>query len=286
LIEVLAAVFLMTVAIAFFVELTDSTDAATLKAREGRLALAIGDRIARDLEGAYMLTKPPELDPLQHPWFFVAQNEYDDPGADRLRFVTRNHRPRNPLDHGSDVAVVSYLLQPSEDGPGFELLRAVEPGTPQELGEFLPADDERYMLVAENIEHFALRLLGDDLEWFDVWDSSQLEQSSKLPRAADIEIAFLPEQSLAEDFDDFGRLAAQFEERLPYTRRVVLPVRPVDLQAMLTAAAEAAAGQQPGQQQDPDVDAPEDGEDDDPFDAGADDAGRARTVPRTFGGLP
>ena len=78
LIEVLAAVFLtavvMTIAITFFTDLSDATDAATRKARRGRQALAVVDRVARDLEAAYLRTKPEEVDPLFHPWFFVGTN--------------------------------------------------------------------------------------------------------------------------------------------------------------------------------------------------------------------
>ena len=265
LIEVLAAVFLtavvMTVAIAFFVDLSDSTDAAALKARRGRMALAVTDRIARDLEGAFLIAKPPELDPLLHPWFFIAQDQYGDPGADRLRFITRNHRPRNPLGHGSDVAVVTYLLHPAEDAPGFELLRAVVPGLPQEFEvEFLPAQDERFMVVAQNIDHFALRFMGEDYEWFDVWDSTQLEQSSLLPVAADIEVSFLEEvPEDAEAFGEFGLAATEEEAPLPYVRRITLPVRPIDLQAMLAEAAKAATGQ--GQGQDEETEEGEPGED-------------------------
>lgn len=252
LIEVLAAVFLtaivMTVAITFFIGLSDATDAASKKTRNGRQAVTVLDRVARDLEGAYLVAKPEERDPLDHPWFFVARSEEGQPGADRIEFITHNHRPRNPYDHGSDVAVVTWLLRPDPDAPGYQLLRAVVPGLPGGFQEFLPPDDERFMVVAENIEHFAMRFLGDEQDWVDEWDSSQVERAGLLPRAAEIEISYLPElPEGVEDFDDFGRLDAGGDEAPVYLRRVMIPMRPVDVQAMLQAAIDDAqkGGQQP-----------------------------------------
>ena len=206
LIEVLAAVFLtavvMTVAIAFSVNLNDSADAAAQKARQGRQALAVLDRVARDLEGAYLLSKPESLDPLGNPWIFVADSQTGDSASDRLQFVTRSYRPSNPLEHGSDLAVVSYLLHASPDAPGFDLLRSVSPGLPAgQNREFPSASDEAFILLAEGIDHFGLRFMSADFEWFEAWDSTQLEQSSALPRAAEIAIAYLPK--LPPDADAF-----------------------------------------------------------------------------------
>ena len=253
LIEVLAAVFLtavvMTVAIAFFVNLSDSTDAAAQKARQGRLALAIVDRIARDLEGAYLLSAPVGVDPLFHPWAFIAQSREGDAASDRVHFITRNHRPRNLLDHGSDLAVVTYLLDPAEDGPGFELLRAVRPGIPDEAEhDFLPADDDLFMVVAEHIARFGLRFIAEGSELLDDWDSTQLEQSGQLPVAVEIELAFLDldPNALHDDADDFDALDPIEDDETgeTYTRRVLLPMRAIDLAAMLEEAVEAAAGEE------------------------------------------
>lgn len=257
LIEVLAAVFLtaiaMTVAIGFFVNLSDSTDAAALKARQGRLALAVVDRIARDLEGAYLLSKPAEVDPLAHPWIFIGESQQLDAGSDRLRFITRNHRPRNALDHGSDLALVTYMLHPSDGAQGFELLRAVSPGLPEELERDFPsASDERFMVVAERVNHFAMRFLSPDGEWGDEWDSSQLEQSSDLPLAVEVEIAHLPPAPPGSEADDafgedFAATDPEDDKSLVYMRRVRLPMRPIDLAKLLEevdnqAAEEAGTG--------------------------------------------
>jgi type II secretory pathway pseudopilin PulG len=244
LIEVLAAVFLtavvMTVAIAFSVNLNDSADAAAQKARQGRQALAVLDRVARDLEGAYLLSKPESLDPLGNPWIFVADSQTGDSASDRLQFVTRSYRPSNPLEHGSDLAVVSYLLHASPDAPGFDLLRSVSPGLPAgQNREFPSASDEAFILLAEGIDHFGLRFMSADFEWFEAWDSTQLEQSSALPRAAEIAIAYLPKLPPdADAFEDFGRIDLAKGETPLYERQVRLPLEAIDLDSMLAAALE------------------------------------------------
>ncbi|MEE2672197.1 MAG: hypothetical protein VX466_00265 [Myxococcota bacterium] len=248
LIEVLAAVFLtavvMSVAISFFVNLSDSTDAAAQKTREGRQALAVLDRVARDLEGAYLVSKPPALDPLSHPWSFIAESELGDSASDRVRFVSRSHRPRNRLDHGSDLATVNYILDPAEDAPGFNLLRSVSPGLPSEedVG-FSPGSGDDFMVVAESVRHFGLYFMSRDLEWHEVWDSTQLEQSSALPRAAKIEIAYLPKDaSEVDDFDDFGLGDFGEEETRVYARQIRLPMEPVDLAEILASASKGEDG--------------------------------------------
>ena len=241
LVEVLAAVFLtavvMTIAISFFVELSDATDSAASRARQGRNALAVLDRIARDLEGAYLVRKPVERDPLEHRWAFVAEGQAGGEGADRLQFVTRNHRPRNLLDHGSDLAFVTWMLEPVSDGRGYELLRAVNPGLPEPpANEFPSADDELFMVVAEDVEYFSMRFLTPDAEWVESWDSTQLELSSLLPEAAELEIAFLPEEGQDEDdFEELGTLADGLDSEL-YSRRVLIPMKAVDVENMIRTA--------------------------------------------------
>lgn len=264
LIEVLAAVFLtavvMTVAISFFVTLSDSADAAAHKARQGRQALAVLDRVASDLEGAYLLAKPPEVDPLFHPWMFVAESQEGDSTSDRVHFVTRSYRPRNPLAHGSDLAVITYLLHPADDAPGFELLRSVVPGLPADAERDFPsASDERFMVVAEGIDHFGLSFLGEDFEWYDAWDSTQLEQSAALPQAVEIEIAYLPELPPgAPASEDSGGIDREEGEVESFSRRVRLPMHAVDLDTMLATvrgeAAEDAAQDDQDQDQNQDQD--------------------------------
>jgi type II secretory pathway component PulJ len=245
LIEVLAAVFLTSLvlglAIGSYVYLSDATEAAQERTRDGRHALAILDRVARDLQGAYLLAKPPELDPLFHPWIFLAESDTPSEGADRLKFVTRNHRPRNPVGHGSDLAVVSYVVEPGERDR-FVLTRSVSPGLPEELDrEFHAGDDERAMIVADRIAWFGVRFLNDEQQWVDEWDSSLIEQSSTLPLAAEIEVALAPPIEHEEDLEQLDLPDPEQLER--FARRVLLPLRPVDLEFMMTLAAGAAGAE-------------------------------------------
>ncbi len=264
LIEVLAAVFLtavvMTVALTFYVDLSDATDAAAARTRQGRQAVAVLDRLARDLEGAFLVAKPAEVDPLYHPWAFLADGAMGGEAADRVQFMTRNYQPRNRLDHGSDLAMVAWLLEPAEEGAGFELLRAVAPGAAEPpVNEFLTRDDERFMLVAEGISRFAMRFRDDTGEWIDEWDSTQLEQSSLLPAAAELEIAFLPE-SETDDFDDFGTFAALDDEAPSYRRQVLIPMKPIDVAAILEARTGILAAEEEAAEDEEDFDEEEEDE--------------------------
>lgn len=241
LIEVLAAVFLtsvvISVALAFFVNLSRSTEAAAATTQEARRAFAVLDRVARDLEGAYLLVKPPALDPLAHPWIFRAESSVSTEGADRIMFTSRNYRPRNPTAHGSDLGVVTYMLHANQAGDGYDLLRSITPGLPELFErEFPSVEDEGLMLVAEDLSLFGVRFLTAAGEWQDVWDSSLIEESSMLPRAAEIEVAFVkarePDEGLA--LDDFSFADGGNEgDSERFLRRVAIPMRAVDLEAML-----------------------------------------------------
>jgi len=252
LIEVVAAVFLTAVvlgmALSIYVFLSDATQAAQARTRDGRHALAILDRVARDLQGAYLLVKPPELDPLFHPWIFLAENHTESEGADRLKFVTRNHRPRNPMGHGSDLAVVTYVLERGEHDR-FVLTRSLSPGLPEELDrEFHTGDDERAMVVADRIASFAVRFLDDEQQWLNEWDSSLIEESGELPLAAEIEVSLAP---MAEHDDDFEELDFLDPEQLEhFTRRVLLPLRPMDLELMMTGASGAVEPEEEEEEED------------------------------------
>ncbi|MEN8184604.1 MAG: hypothetical protein ABFS46_18940, partial [Myxococcota bacterium] len=76
------------------------------------------------------------------------------------------------------------------------------------------------------------RFLTDDGEWVASFDSSQLAQSGQLPVAAEVELAFLEQ-------DPEGEWVAG----PAYQRRVLMPLRPFDLQAEVEEAAALAGGQ-------------------------------------------
>jgi hypothetical protein len=122
--------------------------------------------------------------------------------------------------------MVAYSLEPREDGSGYALLRWSSPELPERLDrEFPRPDDPASLVLADGVAHFALRFLGEEGEWTDRWDSSQLVESSELPMAVEIEVALLPISTRQDD--------AVPAEPVLYSRRVLLPVRPLDLVALL-----------------------------------------------------
>ena len=106
----------------FYVDLSHASSAALASSVELRRATGVLDRVARDLEGAILVKTPEGLDPLEHPWLFLAEGRGSD-GADRLRFQARNHRPRPGAGHESDLVEIAYWLAPSETPGSFDLLR-------------------------------------------------------------------------------------------------------------------------------------------------------------------
>ncbi|MCZ6464011.1 MAG: prepilin-type N-terminal cleavage/methylation domain-containing protein, partial [Proteobacteria bacterium] len=258
LIEILAAVVLtgivISTAVAFQINLSNAAERATGKTREGRQAAAILDRIARDLEGSFLLVKPPEMDPLEHPWLFLGEDRRGGSGADRLKFVTFSHLPRGN-GHVSDLAVVAYILEP---GPGDtqELYRWTSPQLPEGQDTSFPAPgDEDVHLLADNVTDFHVRFMGEDGEWTDEWNSTTLVESSQLPLAVELHVALLSDGvGVSDDFD--------VEDRPGYTRRVVLPVRPIDLRAMLESEdglGRGGSGDRDGDDDDQDDDFDDDG---------------------------
>jgi hypothetical protein len=221
LIEVLAVVLLTSVVIGValdhYVDLTRASQRAGEHTTDVRRATALLDRVARDLEGATLVTRDPEIDPLAHPWIFMGEARYSGAGADRLKFVTRGHRPRSSDAHESDLELVAYSLRPLGDGE-YELLRWSSPRLPESLDKRIPSDeDEGARLLAEGLADFGVRFIDEFGERHDTWDSSDLVQSNLLPTAAQVEVAW---------FDPEAPLELEPER---YRRTVVLPIRPLDL---------------------------------------------------------
>jgi len=232
LLEMMAVIVLMSlvlgVATNVYLDLSRASYAATTETGAARRAMVLLDRVARDLEGAVLVTKPPETDPLEWSWLFLAESESPDAGADRVKFVRRGRTPRSSDLPESDLEVVAWMLAESEDGT-LALRRAGWPQLPESLDRSFP-DEEHSDLVADGIASFGIRLLGEGGTWTGRWDSSQLADSGALPIAAEIEIAFVDENGAATE---------------PLTRKVCLPLRPPDLAAKLAEA----EGQQPGQEE-------------------------------------
>jgi prepilin-type N-terminal cleavage/methylation domain-containing protein len=225
LLEVIAVVLLTGILITFttnfYLDLSAQSRAAVERARTTRRAVVLLDRVARDLESALLVRKPEALDPLLHPWLFLAEADDPELGAQRLKFSSRGHRPRGPQAAESDVEMVAWMLVRGERDD-LELRRWSSPHLPpgRDL-EFPPLEDSD--LVSGGIAEFGVFLVGEDGERVARWDSSLMTESSELPLTAEIQV------SLFVDEESDGVAG-------PYVRRVALPLRPLDLEAQLAAA--------------------------------------------------
>ena len=230
LIEVLAVILLTSVvfgvAINGYIDLSRGTQRASDTTRDLRRATAILDHVARDFENVVLMTTPPEMDPLEHPWIFLGESRHSDVGADHLKFVTRGRQPQIDNVHESDLEMVAYSLRRAADDESFELMRWSSPRLPEGLDRDIPSDEsDGAMLLAEGLAHFGVRFVTGDGSVVDRWDSSQLLDSSELPTAVDIEVAF---------YDPDWDPGVDPDAVLPnYIRRVVLPLRPLGLAELL-----------------------------------------------------
>jgi len=228
LLEMLAVIFLMSivlfVAIDFYLDLSVASNTAAEQTRSARRAVALLDRVARDLEGTLLLQKPDAVDPIAWPWLFLAESESAESGADRVKFVRRGHHPNAESAVESDLELVSWIVTPGADAESdLELRRASWPQLPESLDRTFPTV-ENSDLVAAGLASFGIKFQREDGEWTGRWDSTTLAGSSELPTVAEIEVTFRtgPE---AEDVS------------VPYRRRVLLPLRPIDLEEQLAETA-------------------------------------------------
>jgi prepilin-type N-terminal cleavage/methylation domain-containing protein len=244
LIEVLAVLFLTAlvvgVALDFYVDLSNQSAHATEITRDIRRATSLLDRVARDLERSMMVRKPAETDPLAHPWIFVAESRHTEDGSDRIKFVSRQPVRRTGVP-SSELSVVAFTLRESEDGDGFDLFRWSSPGLPDSVDRDFPLDgDPASLAIASDVHHFALRFLDEAGEWVTEWDSFQFLDSSSLPIAVEIEVAMAP-------LDD---LFPEETEGLVFSRRVFLPVRPLDMETLLNPTGALAGDGDEGDDED------------------------------------
>lgn len=236
LIEVLAVVALVGVvffvALSFYTDLSRASERATEHTHDIRRATAILDRVARDFEGAMLVVKPPEMDPIAHPWLFVGEPIHSETGADHVKFVTRNHDPTRTGNPETDLAVVAYTTEADPDGL-IALYRWSSPRLPESLERDYPlADDEGSYLVADELASFGISFVTEDDEITDAWDSTTLERSSTLPVAVEIEVSMAPPPG--PGFED--------AEPVVYRRRALIPVRPLDFAVLLDPAAQNPGG--------------------------------------------
>lgn len=225
LLEMLAVIFLVSVllfvAIDFYLDLSRASNAAVEQTRGARRAVVLLDRVAHDLEGAVLLVRPPDVDPLAFPWLFLAEAEDPDAGADRVKFVRRGRDPRGTTGAVSDLEMVAWVAEATDAGD-VELRRWSAPQLPESLDRSFP-DAAQSDLVTSGLASFGIRFQGAEGPWTGRWDSSTLAGSNELPIAAEIEVAFAT--------------GVEGEVDGPYTREVLLPLRPLDLAAQLAEAA-------------------------------------------------
>jgi prepilin-type N-terminal cleavage/methylation domain-containing protein len=232
LIEVLAVVLLtgivMGVALNFYLDLSRASNRAAGVTRESRRTAAVLDRLVRDFENTVYVHRQESEDPLAHPWIFLAESRSSELGADRVKFMTRSHDPGRSGAPESDLAVVTYALRRGPEG-GLELWRSETPGLPDRLDRgFSPPGAKGDTLLADGVGAFGLLFLGDQPEPKNSWDSSSLVDGSELPQVVEIQLAMV----------EPGK-QVPLEELTVQRRRVRLPVRPLDLQAMFEADEEA-----------------------------------------------
>ena len=189
LIEVLAVVLLtgivVGVALDFYLDLSRASNRAAGVTRETRRTAAVLDRMVQDLQNVVFVHKPDAVDPLVHPWIFLADSGDSELGADRVKFVTRGHDPRRSALPESDLAVVTYTLRRDQEG-GLELWRSETPGLPDGLDREFPAEGSPGdALFADGVAAFGLIFRDDLLQPKTSWDSSSLASTrASCPRSS------------------------------------------------------------------------------------------------------
>lgn len=262
LIEVMAVVamigFVLFVALNFYTDLSDASTRASNRTQGVRRASAILDRVARDIEGAMLIVKPPEMDPLAFPWIFLGETRLGGDASERLKFITRNHDPTRTDAAETNLATVAYVVESRPDD-SIALYRWTSPHLPESLDKSFPREgDDGSFLLAEGLQSFGFSFLGEDGELRSEWDSSTALESSSLPVAVDIQLSMMDDRT-------------SDEEELPvYRRRVSIPIRPLDLVALADPDDPIfGSGKDKDSKEDDDKDSKEDdddGDDEDPPD--------------------
>ena len=276
LIEVMGVIVVMALILGFatdfYIDLSRASNRASRHTHDIRHATAVIDRIARDFESTLLVVKADDVDPLEHPWLFLGESHHSASGSDHIKFVTRNFQQRRTAEHESDLALVAYSVRQSDEEDSLELHRWSTTQLPESLDRSFPSEDEEgSFLMADGLADFGVIFLGDDGE-SDTWDSTTLAQSGTLPTSVEIRVAMADPEAPANGFDG-GEIDP--DELVYYSRRVRLPVRPLDLVAMLDPDAADQAG---GGEDDEDGEGGEDGEGDGENGSGASETAGNKTM--------
>lgn len=170
LLEVMAVVLILgglfVVMASVFSGIADVTTTAdhSVVTRRGLLLL---DRVADDLAGATLVEKPEEVDPLEHPWLFLAESRGGRGGSNRLKFDSRSARPAG--EHASDLGVVAYWTEPG-DADDLQLLRWTSPALPEGLDRDFPrSSDGAAQVLARGVTRFAVSFVDDEGQVAQSW---------------------------------------------------------------------------------------------------------------------
>jgi hypothetical protein len=110
-------------------------------------------------------------------------------------------------------------------------MRWSSPRLPDGLDRSIPSDEnDGAVLLSDGLAEFGVEFVNDLGETHTSWDSSQLEQSGQLPVAVEIHVA-VAEPNAAPDAEP---------ER--YMRRVLIPVRPLDMTELLDPVSLVSGG--------------------------------------------
>ena len=253
LIEVMAAVLLsaivITIAVGFQINLGSAMESSRERLRTQRQAVALLDRISRDLASTYFIAPSAKVKPGVNPWIFLTGRDFVSEGkSDKIKFITRNYKPQRLDGHASDLAVVAYYLAEEADRPGYKLMRWRETHMPMQYDPSFPAEDNPDAdVIGENIASFTVSMIDRNGLEVPAWDSSRNQRNNVLPMAVWIEISMLTSRETDPEFDpgDFepdGNYEDDeaFEDddletddergsnRKTYSKLVIIPLRPLD----------------------------------------------------------
>lgn len=227
LIEILAAVFILTVILTLvtglFIENGRQRKAALDLMAERLTASGALSMMEQDLAATVFVAKKEDQRPDQHPWRFFAEDS-DEHGSTALRFVTQNAPSGSRAEHGSGWVEVAYFLEEDESGENV-LWRWLSARPPAAAPRGFPdADEPGAMRIAVGVSAFGVRWLGPLGEWLDDWDSTDQSPVDAIPRAAEISLALQRDARIGETEDGSLRVPGPL-----HTRRVGMPMGVIDV---------------------------------------------------------
>jgi type II secretion system protein J len=222
-VAILVTSLLVTAAVQVYRGVVSVQQRATAPLARDRYAEVFFDRLERELGGTLLVKKREGDDRLAHPYLFVGDDRMQsDADVDALRFVTQSpsRAASDPL--GSGLRMVSYAVVTQAEG-GLALVRQEE-ALPDGMEKEIQLVDPQPVFA--DVATFRVRYL-DELtgEWVEAWDSTDVALIDRLPLEVEVALAL-------EEPDETGELAVGME----HSRRIALPVREIDLDAMRAAA--------------------------------------------------